>query len=288
MEEEEERAEQEEDKEKREPAANGWEVGYRLFSINGRALGHGEPVRVRQGERVLFHILNASATENVKLALPGHRFLVVALDGNLVPTLKHVDVLRLGAAERIDAIVEMNHPGVWIFGTPRDDDRKNGMGVVVEYAGAGGDPQWVSPPRKSKWDYTIFGSSQPAQKTDQVIPMTFRKINGGKGGFNRWTINGKSYEDQSAPTKLQKGLRYRLALDNRTDDPHPLHLHRNVFELTNVDGRPTAGVKKDVVVIRGFGRVDIDFTADQPGLSLFHCHHQLHMDYGFMQLFDVV
>jgi len=288
MEEEEERAEREEDKERAEAAVNGWEVGYRLFSINGRALGHGEPIRVRQGERVLFHILNASATENIKLALPGHRFLVVALDGNPVPAPKHVDVLRLGAAERIDAVVEMNHPGVWILGTPRDDDRKNGMGVVVEYAGGRGEPQWVAPPRKSKWDYTIFGGSQPAAKPDHVIPMVIRKVNGGKGGFNRWTINGKTYEDQGAPTKLQKGLRYRLALDNRTDDPHPLHLHRNVFELTSVDGRPMAGVMKDVVVIRGFGRVDIDFTADQPGLSLFHCHHQLHMDYGFMQLFDVV
>ncbi|WP_245433855.1 multicopper oxidase family protein [Methylocystis hirsuta] len=291
MEEGEEHEEQKEEKEKTEAGEekpNGWEVGYRLFSINGRALGHGEPIRVRQGARVLFRILNASATENIKLALPGHRFLVVALDGNPVPTPKLVDVLRLGAAERIDAIVEMNHPGAWVLGTPRDDDRKNGLGVIVEYAGSRGDPQWVAPPRKSKWDYTIFGGGRPAPKPDQVIPMVFGKINGGKGGFNRWTINGKTYEDQGEPMKLQKGLRYRLAFDNRTDDAHPLHLHRNVFELTSVDGRPTAGVMKDVVVIRGFGRVDVDFTADQPGLSLFHCHHQLHMDYGFMQLFDVV
>jgi FtsP/CotA-like multicopper oxidase with cupredoxin domain len=41
----------------------GFEVGYELFGINGRMLGHGEPIRVRQGERVLFHVLNASATE---------------------------------------------------------------------------------------------------------------------------------------------------------------------------------------------------------------------------------
>lgn len=29
-------------------------------------------------------------------------------------------------------------------------------------------------------------------------------------------------------------------------------------------------------------------TADQPGLVLFHCHSQLHMDYGFMALFETV
>lgn len=85
-----------------------------------------------------------------------------------------------------------------------------------------------------------------------------------------------------------RGVRYRLAFRNHTDDPHPLHLHRNTFELTNVEGRPTAGVRKDVVLIRPFGRIDADFVAAGPGLTLFHCHQQLHMDFGFMKLFEVV
>ena len=28
----------------------------------------------------------------------------------------------------------------------------------------------------------------------------------------------------------------------------------------------------------------MDFIADNPGDTLWHCHQQLHMDYGFMQL----
>ena len=40
---------------------NGWEIGYQRFTINGKSLGHGEPVRVKEGQRVLFHILNGSA-----------------------------------------------------------------------------------------------------------------------------------------------------------------------------------------------------------------------------------
>jgi FtsP/CotA-like multicopper oxidase with cupredoxin domain len=36
------------------------------------------------------------------------------------------------------------------------------------------------------------------------------KINGGKGGFNIWTINGQPY-DESEPIKIQQGHRYRLA-----------------------------------------------------------------------------
>jgi len=65
---------------------HGYEVGYDSFTINGRQLHHGEPVKVKQGQRVLFHILNGSATEIRSLALPAHTFEVVSMDGNPVPT----------------------------------------------------------------------------------------------------------------------------------------------------------------------------------------------------------
>jgi len=71
---------------------HGYEVGYNFFTVNGRMLSHGEPIRVKQGERVLFHILNGSATEIRSLALPGHSFEVVALDGNPVPNPARVPV----------------------------------------------------------------------------------------------------------------------------------------------------------------------------------------------------
>jgi len=96
---------------------SGLEVGYQMFSINDKSMGAGEPIRVRQGERVLMHLLNASASMNRSVALPGHRFQIVAMDGNPVPTPQTVDVIYLGPGERVDAIVEMTQPGVWIFGT---------------------------------------------------------------------------------------------------------------------------------------------------------------------------
>lgn len=79
---------------------------------------------------MLFHVLNASATEVRSLALPGHAFRVVALDGNPVPTQADVPVLWLGTAERVSAIVTMNHPGVWILSDLVDDDRRRGTGSL--------------------------------------------------------------------------------------------------------------------------------------------------------------
>jgi FtsP/CotA-like multicopper oxidase with cupredoxin domain len=272
---------------KKDDKPNGWEIGYQRFTINGKCLGHGDPVRVKQGQRVLFHILNGSATENIQLALPGHRFQVVGMDGNPVPHPQMVDVLELGAAERIDAVVEMNRPGVWILGTPKDDDRRDGMGIVIEYANQSGAPRWIKPPKQT-WDYTIFGETRTAPAPDETIPLVIGKMNGGEGGFNQWTLNGKSYDPKDPPRELKKGRRYRLVFDNHTDDAHPVHLHRNSFELTNVHGKATSGVMKDVVLVKGFRKIEVDVTPTQEGLTLFHCHQQLHMDYGFKLLFNVV
>jgi len=118
------------------PPDNGLEVVYAAASFNDKMLGYGEPVRVRQGERVLFRLLNASPTESITLALPGHRFTVVALDGNPVPTQQAIDTVFMAPAERADVIVEMNRPGVWILGAVSDEDRNKGLGVVIEYANA--------------------------------------------------------------------------------------------------------------------------------------------------------
>ena len=267
--------------------AHGYEVGYDLFSINGRMLGHGEPIRVKAGERVLLHVLNGSATEIRSLALPGHTFRVVALDGNPVPTPLDVPVLWIGTAERVSAIVQMRNPGVWILGDTSDDDRKHGMGVAVEYAGHKGKALWTAP-KPFHWDYTRFGASAEAARPDETITLTFAKNNAAADGFNQWTINGKAFsmDEPTRLARLQQGRRYRLHMRNASDDIHPIHLHRHTFELTSVAGRKTSGVMKDVVMVGGYQEVDVDFVANNPGLTLFHCHQQLHMDFGFMGVFE--
>jgi FtsP/CotA-like multicopper oxidase with cupredoxin domain len=269
---------------------HGLEVGYRSFTINGRMLGHGEPIRVKQGQRVLFHVLNGSATEIRSLALPGHTFEVVALDGNPVSHAAKVPVLWLGTAERISAVVEMNHPGVWILGDLDNDDRGNGMGIVVEYAGAKGKGEWVAPPA-FKWNYARFAKpGASAQTPDEKFEMTFAKDNAAHEGFNVWTINGVAFpmsqNDIPAAFHVKEGKRYRIRLRNASDDLHPIHLHRHSFEISKVAGQSLAGVMKDVIMLGGYQEAEIDFLADNPGMTLFHCHQQLHMDFGFMTLFD--
>lgn len=265
------------------PPDNGLEVMYASASFNDKMLGHGEPVRVREGQRVLFRLLNASPTQNITLALPGHRFTVIALDGNPVPSPQAVDTLFLAPAERTDVVVEMNRPGVWILGGVKDEDRKMGLGVVVEYANQRGEPQWSAPP-ESAWDYTLFGADRAVPAPDERLDLIFEKVPGGRGGYNRWTINGKSWPATNPLFTTEQRKRYRLAMTNKSGDNHPVHLHRHSFEVTKVGDKATAGVMKDTINMTRFSTVEIDFVADDPGPTLLHCHHQDHQDEGFMGL----
>ncbi|MEO6803173.1 MAG: multicopper oxidase domain-containing protein, partial [Granulicella sp.] len=171
-----------------------------------------------------------------------------------------------------------------------DPIRAAGLGLIVEYANQHRQAQWVKP-SSLRWDPTIFGlgvgagpGAPPVRTPDHTFDMVFEKIPGGAGKFNLWQVNGKPYPHEREFV-LQQGARYRLVFRNRTDDAHPLHLHRHQLELTEINGIKTSGVIKDTVVVPYYGRASVDFTADQPGLTLFHCHIQQHMDYGFKALF---
>ena len=265
------------------PLTSGSDVGYDYATINAHMLGAGEPIRVKQGQRVLMRLLNASATENVVLALPGHRFTVIAMDGNRVPKPQSVEVIALGVAERVDAIVEMNNPGVWVLGSTLEKARAMGLGVVIEYAGKTGPPEWKDPSSLA-WDYTQFAGPAKTVEPDGRFTLTFRDIgplNASK--FDTWTVNNKSWPDVE-PLMVQQGKRYRLTFRNGSGDQHPLHLHRHTFEVVRIGDKKLSGLMKDVVTIVPLETIEVDFVANNPGDTLFHCHQQLHMDYGFMQL----
>jgi FtsP/CotA-like multicopper oxidase with cupredoxin domain len=259
-------------------ADGSMDPAYNVSTVNGRVLGFGEPLRVKAGEQVLFQILNSSPTEVHWIALAGHQFKVIALDGNQVAQPQLVPMLRLAPAERVSALVEMNHPGAWVMGEVRKHLMAAGMGIAVEYAGSSGRPRWEQP-EELAWDYLRFAASDQAlaQGTDTVtIPLIFASKFAGHGAMDHWTINGKSYPETDSPT-LTAGRRYRLSFINRSNNHHPVHLHRHSFEFR--------GILKDTVLVDANTQLDVEFTANDPGPTLFHCHQQNHMDAGFMMLF---
>ena len=252
----------------------GCEIGYRSFTLNGRMPGHGAPARINSGERVLLHLLNASATEPHSLALPGHSFEVIALDGNPVPSPTRVTTLQLSPAERASAIVET--PAVGMHAPA-------GMRAPAEWI--------VRDPGTEGWDYTRFGIGSGAGRTgkpDAILDMVLTRHDAARSGFNSWSINGTSFSaaEPRPLFRLRCGLRYRLRIRNTSDEILPLHLQRHRLEIVKVAGTPTAGVIKDVVAVGPRQQVEVDFVADNEGPALFYCTRQMHRDFGLMALIE--
>ena len=134
------------------------------------------------------------------------------------------------------------------------------------------------------WDYTQFARTGEAPKPEETFVLTFRDFGPMNGSqFDTWTINNKSWPNID-PMMVKGGKRYRMVFRNASGDQHPMHLHRHTFEVTKIGKKPITGLRKDVINVMPLDTVEVDFVADNPGDTLFHCHQQLHMDYGFMTL----
>jgi FtsP/CotA-like multicopper oxidase with cupredoxin domain len=81
-----------------------------------------------------------------------------------------------------------------------------------------------SAPTATPWDYTIFGDDRAVPEPDRSIELAFEKIPGGRGGYNRWTLNGKSWPNTNPLFTTEVGKRYRLVMSNKSGDNHPVHL----------------------------------------------------------------
>jgi FtsP/CotA-like multicopper oxidase with cupredoxin domain len=172
---------------------------------------------------------------------------------------------------------------VWVLGSTLPKARAMGLGIVVEYAGSNGPPVWQDP-APVDWDYSRFANATEAAPPDETFVLTFRDAGPRKDSkFDTWTINNKSWPDTD-PVMVQEGKRYRLVFRNGSGDQHPMHIHRHTFEVSSIGDRKMSGLMKDVINVMPLDTVAVDFLANNPGDSLMHCHMQLHMDYGFMQL----
>ncbi len=138
----------------------------------------------------------------------------------------------------------MTHPGVWVMGDLDDDDRRHGMGIVVEYAGQRGKPRWLKPQTIPLGLHAVRQCADTAVPApDETFELKIVKHNAALGGFNQWTLNGDAFSMQTMKPlySLHQGRRYRLKFRNASDDIHPLHLHRHSFELTRIAGKADRG-----------------------------------------------
>ena len=86
-----------------------------------------------------------------------------------------------------------------------------------------------------------------------------------------------------------------VTVNNHDTRAHPFHLHGHNFQvLTRGEGGalwpglitpPPYPMKRDTIVVYGGSSVTIRFRADNPGINLFHCHTEWHVENGLTATF---
>jgi FtsP/CotA-like multicopper oxidase with cupredoxin domain len=92
--------------------------------------------------------------------------------------------------------------------------------------------------------------------------------------YDTFTINGRVYEE-SEPLLVKEGDRVRLRLVNAGFMKHSIHIHGHDFKVTDLDGQPLnqpQTVTDQLIPIAPGERVDVEFTADNPGNWLVEAH----------------
>jgi zinc transporter ZupT len=115
------------------------------FSINGKSYPLTKPYIVRRGQRIRIREINISGTEFHTMHIHGHRFTVIAVDGQPVPKAarQQMVTLTIGPGETRDiAFVANAAPGTWMVHCHVLDHMMNGdvgpggLITAIQYEGA--------------------------------------------------------------------------------------------------------------------------------------------------------
>ena len=255
---------------------------YAGFLINGRAPADPSVVEVRSGERVRLRLINPSGATVFRVALGGHRLTVTHSDGRPVQPIE-VDALLIGPGERYDAVVEATNPGIWNLVAASVNAGPGAARALLRYAGVTGAvpgeeqiPDGIRGGRLLSLSdlHSVETTGEPARSPERTFELS---LSGGMMMSRGWSIDGQRYPDaESLP--IREGERVRVRMVNHSMAIHPMHLHGHFF-------RVGGAIKDTVIVPPHMGRVTFEFTADNPGEWLFHCHNLYHMESGMARVF---
>lgn len=244
--------------------------GFHHATLGDKLLCASEPIRVREGQRILFAFYHArtafaGTTSGVTLCLPHHAFTVLAFDGYSVPRPRLVDHLFIGPGERVQALVHMSNPGRWILGALDREHRSAGFGRIVEYAHAHG-AAVEAPLQRPKWHFHWF--AQPGNERSNATPMKLVFRPAGQLSAAAERPGGRTVRH----VDVTPGTRYRLAVVN-LGQGHSIALRGHSVELVSVAGTSLRGLTKDATALPAFAKVEVEFTAKTAQIDLLHGPH---------------
>ncbi len=247
---------------------------------------------------VRLRVLNLDVSRIVVLALDGAEAFLIATDGNPLPPVP-LKSWRLGPAMRADLAFRMPWQGgvrllnVWgakpeVLATiaPIESELPS-IGLMPQLATSRVQEPDTKNAERLTFELTA-GHVSPEleaylkQNADLEVDALCLP------GRTFWAINGKSWSGQDHKLKppplaeLKLGKSYVFELFNGTPHPHPMHLHGHTFRVLRSSKDEIVPHLADTVLVAPKERVEIAFTADNPGEWMMHCHIVEHQETGMM------
>ncbi len=225
-------------------AAHDGRIG-NLLTVNGVPTAD---IGVKTNERIRLRLINAANARVMALRIEGHRANVMAIDGQPAEPFPARDgVVVLGPGNRIDLFVDATlAPGTR---APFVTLIEGNMPLARISYDAGAPARATLPPVTAplppnplpakmdfagalKLDVPLDGGAMAMMRGGMMGGMMGR---GGTGSApaSIWTIANKASDGHSGTSlfSVARGRTVMLALDNRTEFPHAMHLHGHHFRL---------------------------------------------------------
>lgn len=257
--------------------ADGGDVTYPYFIINGRGPGDPQVVDYRMGQRIRLRVINAGSDTAFRVAVPNTPMRVIQTDGYPVVPVQ-ADSVILGMGERVDAIVIVDE-SLPVIAVPEGKPGHARLNMRVNHAPAAVNvDEFVSWVRTQAPLNTATLSptpevTLPAKGPDQIIDA---HLTGPVNGYT-WPINGKLYNPPHDGVAVKPNQRVRIRYINESMMFHPFHLHGHTFQVMN---GTVAKARKDTVLVPPKQTVEVDFDTNNPGRWITHCHNTYHLEAG--------
>lgn len=227
------------------------------WGYNGQV--HGPTIEAVEGDRLRIYVTNRLGTPTT---VHWHGVLVPSgMDG-----VGGVSQRAIAAGETFRYEFTLRQHGTFMYHSHHDEMTQMAMGMIGMIVVH---PRGVPKQQWADRDFVLMSSEW------KISPGTFRPDPNEMTDFNVLTFNARCYPG-TAPLICKLGDRVRIRLGNLSMmSHHAIHLHGYYFKVTETDGGAIPAVAQwpETTVIMPTGSTrTVQFTADNPGDWVMHCH----------------
>lgn len=261
-------------------------------------------LHIRPGEIQRWRIWNATGERELRIALPGVTFQLLAQDGNTLRFMRPLHQIVIGAGSRVEVLVR---------GGPAGSTALSALPFHTCFRGCfdpfGGIPQagrtfagqtllTVVSGGATAHDQMPTGAiGNPADLRQRPVDVRRTIVLARVPSMSHpptFPINSKLFDANRVDITMKLNSVEEWTLKNPItashDEWHTFHIHQNPFQVVSINGRPLDYVDWEDNINLAPGETAVirmnprDFT----GKFVFHCHLTFHEDHGMMAVVQVL